>query len=115
MISNREKVRQALGNESLSVDAVALKTGLPNKTVATILSAFATDSKEATAIKPLDGGPKLYKLKSQHIFFDSVRIADVSIKLGQLRTYQDKIRSMGVSLIDDIVKDYEVIYMKEHK
>ncbi len=115
MLTNREKIRQALGSDSLSVSDVTTKTGLSNRTVATILSALANDTKEATAIKPLGGGPKLYKLKNTHRSYDSVRIADVGIKLSQLRTYHDKIRQLGVSFIDDIVKDYEMFYSNEQK
>ena len=104
MITVRDKIRSALGTSNLSVAEVSRATGLSPELVSTNLSAMKQRTKELVYTK-LPGEYGKYQLKSPPDYHGTMKTLE--LKLAQLRDNRHKLRLNGITLIDEIIKDYE--------
>lgn len=104
-MNKRDTIRQALGVKPLTCNQVVLRTGLSRKEVATILSAMRNHTKEVTYVKIPGETSGKYRLINPVMTITVVK--DIELKLSQLREVAELMRSKGVSMIDDIIDDYE--------
>ena len=104
MISVRDKIRASLGTSRLSVSDVVRITGLSQLVVSTQLSAMKTRTNEVLYFKE-KGKYGKYELKSPPKY--SGNIKQLELKLSQLNSNRERIRAVGVSLIDEIISDFE--------
>lgn len=105
MYTDKDRVKAALGKDSRSVSEVSRISGLPNDVVANILSQLKCRDK-VVSYKKIPGQFGKYTL----IGDAKVKVTkDISLKISQLKSKRAECLLAGITLIDDIIEDYELM------
>lgn len=104
MRSVRESIRRVIGNGFVPAHVLVARCGLPHKVVSTALSAMVHRTKELEYRKLPGMKAGQYKLLNP-----KPTITCASLKLAQLRSLREDLRKVGLTHIDAIINDYEIL------
>jgi hypothetical protein len=117
MSTKRSLIRNSLSTGAwLNVSEICTVTGLDKKAVSQALSSMKTGN-EVSYEKDV-GSPGKYHLNSaveipivEPIVYTDIR--HIHLKLSQLRTNAEFLRRHGLSLVDDIINDYDKLLRQQ--